>query len=60
MKTYGDFNKDSIWALDRLDEEGFKNAVARRKKRKRSSFLSARQQKIKDLKDRPLSWQGLE
>ena len=59
MKTFGDFNKDSIWALDRLDEEGFKNAINRRKKKK-SAFLSARQQKIKDLKDRPLSWQGLE
>ena len=59
MKTYGDFSNDSIWALDRLDEEGFKNAVARRKKKK-SAFLSARDQKIKDLKNRPLSWQGLE
>ena len=59
MKSFGEFSKDSIWALDRLDEEGFKNAVSRRKK-KRSAFLSARQQKIKDLKDRPLSWQGLE
>ena len=59
MKTYGKFSTDSIWALDRLDEEGFKNAVARRKKKK-SSFLSARDQKIKDLKNRPLSWQGLE
>ena len=59
MKTFGDFNKDSIWAMDRLDEEGFRNAVSRRKKKK-SAFLSARQQKIKDLRDRPLSWQGLE
>ena len=59
MKTYGEFSTDSIWALDRLDEEGFKNAVARRKKKK-SSFLSAREKKIKDLKNRPLSWQGLE
>lgn len=59
MKTFGEFRKDSIWSLDRLDEEGFKNAVSRRKK-KRSSFLSAREKKIKDLKNRPLSWQGLE
>ena len=59
MKTFGEFRKESIWALDRLDEEGFKNAVNRRKK-KRSSFLSAREKKIKDLKNRPLSWQGLE
>ena len=59
MKTFGEFRKESIWALDRLDEEGFKNAVARRKKKK-SSFLSAREKKIKDLKNRPLSWQGLE
>ena len=59
MMTFGEFRKESIWALDRLDEEGFKNAVARRKKKK-SSFLSAREKKIKDLKNRPLSWQGLE
>ena len=59
MKTFGEFSKESIWALDRLDEEGFKNAVSRRKKKK-SSFLSPREKKIKDLKDRPLSWQGLE
>ena len=59
MKTFGEFRKDSIWALDRLDEEGFKNAVSRRKKKK-SAFLSAREKKIKDLKNRPLSWQGLE
>jgi hypothetical protein len=59
MKTFGNYQKESIWALDKLDEEGFKNAVARRKKKK-SSFLSAREQKIKDLKNRPLSWQGLE
>ena len=57
--TFGEFRKESIWALDRLDEEGFKNAVSRRKKKK-SAFLSAREQKIKDLKNRPLSWQGLE
>jgi len=44
MKSFGEFSKDSIWALDRLDEEGFKNAVSRRKKKK-SAFLSARQQK---------------
>ena len=59
MMTFGEFRKESIWALDRLDEEGFKNAVSRRKKKK-SAFLSAREQKIKDLKNRPLSWQGLE
>ena len=58
MKTFGNYQKESIWALDRLDEEGFKNAVARRKKKK-SSFLSAREQKIKDLKNRPQSWEGL-
>ena len=58
MKTFGEFSKESIWALDRLDEEGFKNAVNRRKK-KRSSFLSAREKKIKDLKNRPQSWEGL-
>ena len=57
--TFGEFRKESIWALDRLDEEGFKNAVSRRKKKK-SAFLSAREQKIKDLNNRPLSWQGLE
>ena len=60
MKTFGEFRKESIWALDRLDEEGFKNAVSRRKKKKKSSFLSAREKKIKDLKNRPMSWQGLE
>ena len=59
MKTFSEFSKESIWALDRLDEEGFKSAVSRRKKKK-SSFLSPREKKIKDLKDRPLSWQGLE
>jgi hypothetical protein len=58
MKTFGEFSKESIWALDKLDEEGFKNAVNRRKK-KRSSFLSAREKKIKDLKNRPQSWEGL-
>ena len=59
MKSFGEFRKESIWALDRLDEEGFKNAVSRRNKKK-SSFLSAREKKVKDLKDRPFSWQGLQ
>ena len=58
MKTFGEFRKDSIWALDRLDEEGFKNAVSRRKKKK-SAFLSAREKKLRDLRARSQSWSGL-
>jgi hypothetical protein len=59
MKTFREFSQDSIWHMNRLAEEGFKNAASRRKKKK-SSFLSARDRKIKDLKDRPQSWQGLQ
>ena len=57
MKTIREFSKDSIWALDRLDGEDLKNAVCRRKKK--SSFLSAREQEIKDLKNKSLSCGGV-
>ena len=61
MKTFHQFQEDMTFAVENLmfEAKGFKDAVKRRRKKK-SSFLSPRERKIKDLKDRPMSWQGLE
>ena len=61
MKTFHQFQEDMTCAVENLmfEAKGFKDAVKRRRKKK-SSFLSPRERKIKDLKDRPMSWQGLE
>ena len=61
MKTFHQFQGDAEYALVNLvaEAEGFKDAAKRRRKKK-SSFLSARERKIKDLKDRPMSWRGLQ
>ena len=42
------------------EAEGFKNKSEKRKARKSQKYLSAREEKIKKLKNKPLHWQGLE
>jgi len=44
-----------------LEARGFGEiAKKRRKKKKSKSYLSPREQKLKDLNNRPQSWRGLE
>ena len=42
-----------------LEAKGFGD-IAKKRRNKRAKYLSKRTAKIKDLKDRPTSWQGLE
>ena len=61
MKTYRQFREDVAFAHDNLmlEAKGFGD-IAKKRRNKRAKYLSPRTAKIKDLKDRPTSWQGLE
>ena len=61
MKTYSQFRYDAEEEIINqvLESKGFSD-VARKRRKKKKSYLSPRAQKIQDLKNRPLSWQGLE
>ena len=61
MKTFGVFQSDATWAVENLisEAEGFKDQVKRRRKKK-SAYLSPRTAKLRDLRARPDSWKGLE
>ena len=63
MKTYKQFREEAMDAIENLvlEAKGFGEiAKKRRKKKKKKSYLSKRTQKLKDLNNRPTSWQGLE
>ena len=61
MKTYSQFRYDAEEAIINhvLESKGF-GEVAKKRRKKKRSYLSPRSEKIQDLKNRPLSWQGLE
>ena len=61
MKTYRQFGEDVQFANDNmmLEAKGF-GGIAKKRRNKRAKYLSPRTAKIKDLKDRPDSWKGLE
>jgi len=60
MKTYRQFSNEASFAIENLvsEAEGFKDAVNRRRKKKKK-FLSDREAKIQKLKNSPTHWQGL-
>ena len=60
MKTYRQFCNEASFAIENLvsEAEGFKDAVNRRRKKKKK-FLSDREAKIQKLKNSPTHWQGL-
>ena len=62
MKTYRQFREEAIDAIENLvlEEKGFGEIAKKRRKKKKKSYLSKRTQKLKDLNNRPTSWQGLE
>ena len=61
MKTYSQFREDAQFARENLmlESKGFGD-IAKKRRNKRAKYLSPRTAKIKDLKDRPDSWKGLE
>ena len=61
MKTFRQFRYDAEEAIINhvLESKGF-GEVAKKRRKKKRSYLSPRAEKIQDLKNRPLSWQGLE
>ena len=61
MKTYKQFREEAIDAIENLvlEAKGFGEIAKKRRKKKKKSYLSARAQKLKDLNNRPTSWQGL-
>ena len=60
MKTFRQFSNEASFAIENLvsEAEGFKDAVNRRRKKKKK-FLSDREAKIQKLKNSPTHWQGL-
>jgi len=63
MKSYRQFRREAMDAIENLvlEAKGFGEiAKKRRKKKKSKSYLSPREQKLKDLNNRPQSWRGLE
>ena len=62
MKTYKQFREEAIDAIENLvlEAKGFGGIAKKRRKKKKKSYLSKRTQKLKDLNNRPTSWQGLE
>ena len=62
MKTYKQFREEAIDAIENLvlEAKGFGEIAKKRRKKKKKSYLSKRTQKLKDLNNRPTSWQGLE
>ena len=61
MKTYRQFREEAIDAIENLvlEAKGF-GEIAKKRRKKKKSYLSKRTQKLKDLNNRPTSWQGLE
>ena len=61
MKTYKQFREEAIDAIENLvlEAKGF-GEIAKKRRKKKKSYLSKRTQKLKDLNNRPTSWQGLE
>ena len=61
MKTYRQFKEDVQFANDNmmLEAKGFGD-IAKKRRNKKAKYLSPRTAKLKDLKNRPTSWQGLE
>ena len=64
MKGYKRFRAEAIDAIETLalESKGFKNDgdKKRRKKKRKRGYLSPREAKLLDLKQRPQSWSGLE
>ena len=62
MKTYKQFREEAMDAIENLvlEAKGFGEIAKKRRKKKKKSYLSKRTQKLKDLNNRPTSWQGLE
>ena len=63
MKTYSQFKEDVQFAHENmiLESKGFGDiAKKRRDKKSKYKYLPPRARKLKDLKDRPTSWMGLE
>ena len=60
MKTYRQFRYDAEEAIINqvLESKGF-GEVAKKRRKKKKTYVSARTAKIQDLKSRPSSWQGL-
>ena len=60
MKTYRQFRYDAEEAIINqvLESKGF-GEVAKKRRKKKKSYVSARTAKIQDLKNRQSSWQGL-
>ena len=61
MKTYRQFREDVQFARENLmlESKGFGD-IAKKRRNRKPKYLSPRTAKIKDLKDRPDSWKGLE
>ena len=61
MKTYKQFREEAMDAIENLvlEAKGF-GEIAKKRRKKKKSYLSKRTQKLKDLNNRPTSWQGLE
>ena len=63
MTTYSQFREDVQFAHENmmLESKGFGDiAKKRREKKDKYQYLSPRSRKLKDLRDRPESWAGLE
>ena len=60
MRTWKEFSLDLQWARENVvaEAEGFKSAGKKRRKKK-SEFLTAREKKIQKLKNKPSHWSGL-
>ena len=60
MKTFRQFRYDAEEAIINqvLESKGF-GEVAKKRRKKKKSYVSARTAKIQDLKNRQSSWQGL-
>ena len=60
MKTFRQFRYDAEEAIINqvLESKGF-GEVAKKRRKKKKTYVSARTAKIQDLKNRPSSWQGL-
>ena len=60
MKTYKQFRDEAMDAIENLvlEAKGF-GEIAKKRRKKKKSYVSARTAKIQDLKNRPSSWQGL-
>ena len=61
MKTYRQFAEEMRFAVENtmLEEAGF-GKYAKKRRKKRKSYQSLRDQKIQALRQRPELWRGLE